>query len=277
MSSSSFNKLLYVGAACHLSPLQLFSDTKEFVFIDTKPRSEFDNSNAFVRAFYRESFAVDLMLKMFDNGFSLINITDLDNTYSKKIMSFSQRLYYICGEPKYINPHLFLFFNKKTDQTLKYYVSTNILYNMNYNLEREIGECDGLIISGFFPHVRILSYMKPDIAFIGYSSTWFGKDKDDFECDDWTNNVVNYLHDNCNGSTKNHKISAFSSFYLVDNNTIYECGDSFDTFLSKKFLIQFANKTLLHSESGIVMNSNFEKYIENLVDKRMKIMTNNII
>jgi len=269
MSSSSFNKLLYVGAACHLSPLQLFSDTKEFVFIDTKPRSEFDNSNAFVRAFYRESFAVDLMLKMLDLGFSLVDITDLDKTYSKKIMSFYQRIYYICGEPQYINPHLFLFMNKKTGQTLKYYVSTNILYNMNNDLEREIGECDGLIISGFFPHVHILSYMKPKVAFIGYSSTWFGKDKDDFETDDWTNNVVNYLHDNFN--SRDNVSGVFSSFYLVDNNKIYECGDNFDTFLSKKFLIQFANKTLLHSEFGIVINSHFDKYIENLVDERMKI------
>ena len=85
--SATFKKLLYVGSGCHISPLHIFSDTKEFVFIDTKPRSEFDSPNSFVRGFYRQHFVSDLLMKCLDNGFSLIEDNILDESYSKKILS----------------------------------------------------------------------------------------------------------------------------------------------------------------------------------------------
>ena len=126
---------------------------------------------------------------------------------------------------------------------------------MNVCLESDIGECDGLIISGYFPHIRLMSYMKPNISFIGFSSTWYEQtDCGDFE----ENHIINYLHE------KSDTI-AFSSYYLVDNKKLYECGTTFEEFLNKKFLIKFANKTLLHEESGIVINDTFNKYIERIV------------
>ena len=46
-------KLLYIGAWDHISPVMHFPKTKEFIFIDTQPRSEFDNKTTCV---YRDRF-----------------------------------------------------------------------------------------------------------------------------------------------------------------------------------------------------------------------------
>jgi len=53
------NKILYIGAGLHMDPLHHFQYTKEFVFIDTLPRSEFDTNN-FYLGFYSNNFIDNL-------------------------------------------------------------------------------------------------------------------------------------------------------------------------------------------------------------------------
>ena len=36
-----FKKILYVGTGNHIEPVNHFSDTKEFIFIDSQPRNEY--------------------------------------------------------------------------------------------------------------------------------------------------------------------------------------------------------------------------------------------
>ena len=121
-------KILYIGASLHLDPLVDFNLTKEFIFIDTLPRKQYDDNNIFNKENYNKRFYSDLILYCYKLGFTLEFKIDLDKHYYKKTMSFKDRLYYIfCKKvPKHINPTLLLFYNKQTDQLLKYYISTNI-------------------------------------------------------------------------------------------------------------------------------------------------------
>ena len=56
------NKILYVGAGCHIQPVSHFKNIKEFVFIDTQPRNEFDSYTYHFSEFgYRTKFVVNLI------------------------------------------------------------------------------------------------------------------------------------------------------------------------------------------------------------------------
>lgn len=50
-------KLLYIGSGLDIEPIIHFNDVKEFIFIDTLPRSEFDgfivDGSLFYDIFYR--------------------------------------------------------------------------------------------------------------------------------------------------------------------------------------------------------------------------------
>ena len=37
------NKILYIGTGCDIQPVTHFLQTKEFIFIDSQPRNEFDS------------------------------------------------------------------------------------------------------------------------------------------------------------------------------------------------------------------------------------------
>ena len=52
---------------------------------------------------------------------------------------------------KFANPTLIIFENKETKQIIKYYISTNIKYNMNELLKKDISESTGLIVQGYIP------------------------------------------------------------------------------------------------------------------------------
>ena len=68
---------------------------------------------------------------------------------------------------------MLVFHNKKTQQSLTYYASTNIKFNMSKILENDIAQCDGIIVSGYFPEKEILNYFVLPKAFFGYTNTCY--------------------------------------------------------------------------------------------------------
>ena len=158
------NKLLYIGANTHLAPVRHFPNTKEFVFIDTQPRSEFDKENIFETCFYRHRFYKRLLRTLSQYGFILLSTTVLDKQYVKT-------------HYQHCNPTLLYFSNPVTRQTVKYYISTNILYNMCPVLEQDIRQTDGLIISGYHPHQKVLDYLPKSITWYCYNSTCYSYDE----------------------------------------------------------------------------------------------------
>ena len=114
----------------HLEPLKNFEFTKEFVFVDVQPRSEFDSSDSFYEGFYRKFFVPELIDLSNKYGFQLEKTEELDSNYFVNILNLTQRILWLNNVKEtwqYICPTLLTFFNSTTGQKLKYYISTNII------------------------------------------------------------------------------------------------------------------------------------------------------
>ena len=214
------NKILYLGSWNHIQPVRDFPLVKEFIFIDTQPRSEFDNKS-FYQGFYKQNFYDDLIHKCICFGFNLKTEEVLDLTYYKSIFTLWQRIYHSLWNvlPHHINPTLLTFFNERTRQTIKYYISTNIEYNMTISLQQDIEEADALVVSGYHPNIKLLEYFTKPKIFIGYSNTCYDLNKDKEE----DANIISVLH-----QTK--KTEYFYNFLAVSYKTgkMKECVDIFD-------------------------------------------------
>ena len=214
------NKILYLGPWHHIKPVHDFPQVKEFIFIDTQPRSEFDNK-LFYHGFYKQNFYDDLIHKCICFGFELKTEYVIDQNYYKSIFTLRQRLYYFLWDvlPNHINPTLLTFYNETTKQTIKYYISTNIKYTMTPTLQQDIEEADALIVSGYHPNSKLLEYFTKPKIFIGYSNTWYDEDVDE----DVDASIISVLH-------QTEKTEYFYNFLAVSYKTgqMKECIDIFD-------------------------------------------------
>jgi hypothetical protein len=212
------SKMMYIGAGLHLEPLSNinFRNVKEFIFVDTLPRSQFDNfvhKNKFEEIYYGKYFIDKLIENCEERNFELVVTEELDKNYFTKILSFTQRIKWLKRVKQtfpYICPTLIIFYNKITHQYLKYYVSTNILFNMNNYLKNDLKTSNGLIISGYHPDIKLLQYIKKPINLYCYSETAYNIPQDEI---DNANNIVALL---------------FQNEYVFNNyfNNIYVCHDS---------------------------------------------------
>ena len=67
------NKILYIGAGCHIEPISHLINTNEFVFIDTQPRNEFDYVyTKFNNSLYKNNFINQLTTECSYYGFCLL-------------------------------------------------------------------------------------------------------------------------------------------------------------------------------------------------------------
>jgi len=204
------HRLLYVGANVHLDPLEQFQETKDFVFIDTLPRSEFDREGIFNPSLYSETFVYRLNRKASRLGFQLIYTKCIDPTYHKSILALKQRWsVWLCSQSsvppfEYLNPTLLHFYNATTDQNLYYYISTNIINDLNMTpcLRAAIASCTGLIISGYHPRTHLLELIRNrPIALFCYSHTCYEFLAEEEDDDD--DNIVFWMHANKSALQKN--------------------------------------------------------------------------
>jgi hypothetical protein len=235
------NKILYIGAGCHIEPVSHLINTKEFVFIDTQPRNEFDSFHPkFDIWLYRKHFIRNLETECSNYGFIVDSVSLLDKKYFNKIISWKQYFYYLYNKkPNFINPTLMVFKNKKTCQTLKYYVSTNFQFNMHPLLKDDIATSDGIIVSGYIPPTDILKHFIKPKAFFGYTDTCYTSNETQFNNykDD---TIVNFLT-NCLCNTQYY----FKDFYMIEKKTglIIRC-------------INFSDFVITIEEHKLLYNSN---------------------
>ena len=210
----TIEKILYIGTSLNIDIIEDFSYIKEFVFVDNQPRSKND------RYYYSDrdnnkDFINDLISITKKYGFNLDKIFILDESYYKKILNIKKKIYYSFFEiPVNLNPELYIFENKEKNQIIKYYISTNILYNMNYTLLEDIKDSDALIINEYIPNIKLFDYFDEKMKIlIGYINTIFSTNND-------------YIN----------KISfKFTKYYLFNNNDnkMIECDDFMDIILNK--------------------------------------------
>ncbi len=174
-----FNKVLYLGAWDHIEVINYFPNCNEFILIDTKPRSEHDEKYYFYKGFYRELFIKIITKKCKKYGFNLDQIIELDTNYINKIKNIESNDNININSIPYINPHLLIFKND-SNRIIKYYISTNILFNMCPMLEKDIYEADSLYVAGYYPDCELLKYfLNKKKNFVGDNKTYYNKDYDD--------------------------------------------------------------------------------------------------
>lgn len=260
-------QFLYLGAWDHFDPLNHFPDCKKFIYIDTQPRTEWDfYSNTFDPDVYKNRFieSIDLKLNKL-NFYSIENARCIDPQYIQQLCSYnydfntnkvSHKISKLSALEKivktsetcksyiehlhqlypYINPHVLTYYNSITQQTLKYYISTNIKYTMTDELRNDIANSDNLICAGYTPDKLLLNYIVKPIIFYGYTGTVYTPEFNDINNEEST--IFNYLFFNQNNEIlKNH----FLSFNIVDkkNGSIYK----FETYAD---FLALMNKKLTH-------------------------------
>lgn len=244
------NKILYLGVGTHIETVTHFPETKQFIFIDTKPRSKCDSIHPkFFKGFYKENFINDLLETCKHFGFKLKSNKEIDNNYYKNIISkkwyFSSWIFQI---PPHLNPSLLVFFNPITNQKIKYYISTNIKFNIDKKLYEDIKNCDGIIVSKYFPDIEILKYFEIPKVFFGYNNISYLIDPNSSD-----NNIITFLHNYlCNTPYY------FTEFYLINNENgiIYKCQDF-------KNLYEMSLEHILLKKNEIEDN---KTYIETIID-----------
>jgi hypothetical protein len=216
------SKVLYLGPWDHVEVTKDFPRANEFIFIDTQPRSEWDDLN-FHSSFYKNNFVSNIIKKFKKYGFTPCSMVELDSRYYMKVLNCIQCMYYnfMCKFPV-INPTLMTFINKKTNQSLRYYMSTNIETNMCPILEFDIKTADSLIVSGYFPSMHLLKYFYKPKKFIGYSKT----------CWNTNNDTENTIIEVLRKGIKNNTNSRYFSNYTFVNNNMKTILPNFDSFIN---------------------------------------------
>ena len=165
-------KILYIGAKLKVDYIYEFPNTKEFVFVDTLPRSSWDHTK-FTSKLYDNIFINALNMNLRMHGFTLTKQIEIDPNYYKKIMTCNQRLFTRFQNIKYINPCLLIYVNEKTNKIIRYYISTNIEYNMNRILKFDIETADTLLVSSYVPSLCLMNYFDGPKKLVAYSQTCF--------------------------------------------------------------------------------------------------------
>ena len=245
MQQKIINKILYIGSGLHLDPIQHFPHTHEFVFVDTQPRNDIDD----IKTLYNyDMYNIKFMNKLNDafvaNGFECISNITLNSHYYRRIMKISMALVYTFSRnPRYINPTLLVYTNKKTNQVVKYYISTNFRVNMCEQLHNDIITSDALIVNGFSPDMDLLNYFSnssPKIL-IGYSDTRYGYSSTRDMI--FINTILYKLY-----KKHNEALNKFAKYYFINktNGKIEFIKDTYTKFLEAVEIYK-KNETFINS------------------------------
>ena len=115
-------------------------------------------------------------------------------------------LYCCYNIPKHINPQIMIFFNSKKNQRIIYYISTNIKYNMNKRLKKDIMNSDGIIINESLPTFDLLNYFDKPKTIFAYTGISYKNENDKYET-----NTFLYFINKCICSHECH----FNKFIMV--------------------------------------------------------------
>jgi hypothetical protein len=192
------NKLLYIGAGLHLDPIKTFSSTKKFIFIDTLPRSEFD-SRRYYTTYYNYNFLNEL----------INNLKNLNFVKKEEVTFKNSQL-----NLPYINSTLIRFYNPISEQIVNYYVSTNIVYDMNSELLQDIDSSNGLLVSSYYPDKYLLNYFGNKKKLYCYANSIFNYKKDHWFDEEYEGSIFKVIED------KNNSDKYFDEFYLINDNGI---------------------------------------------------------
>ena len=195
--------LLYIGAWSDFSVVKFFPTTNKFIFVDTQPRNEFDDDYPVEESLFERPYFLQQIFQAAEiEGFELV---------SKKVLK-------VYSENKLKNQTLYKFKSKaeskaNTDaeneakyQEIDYYVSSNFRKDELPELNKEIKNCHGIIVSGYFPHSDLFKMFDNNINIYLMSGTYYSRIEFNETGED-ENNIINYLYDNENLTNKSNNKS----------------------------------------------------------------------
>jgi hypothetical protein len=234
----NLHSILYVGAWDDISVINDYPNCVEYIFIDTQPRRESERSIEYDEHLYRHHFIENIITKFGKEGFFIKDSYSIDENYYTHCMTKTQ---IENGVPLYVNPTVLYFENPISKTFIKYYVSTNIKYNMCNELKNDIGMCDGFITAGCFPNKEYLDYFQKPKIFLAYSGTVYSECMKSYaqypptrQC--FYNNVLSYLKKMPeNDFRKDYKLSNFLPFSWF-HKTSEE--NAFSKYFTKGYFMQ---------------------------------------
>jgi hypothetical protein len=197
--------LVYIGCGTDFDLLSKLPQIKEFIYIDSQPKSEFGYIEFDTGYFHRKNYMKDFSENI-DKSFKKINIV-----------------------PSYPD----VYFNFLTDQTLYHYYSlpfpwTNRIFQ--YNITRDdikkltnlLGNTTHLVIKGYNPSTKIFKYFNNNqITLITDKNTYYPSNINKLDDED-INNVTTDLLLNTNNIQKRIKeILYFDDKSLLDTYKTY--------------------------------------------------------
>lgn len=225
-------KILYMGPWFHIEPTlhAEFKNVKEFIYVDLQPRGEHDKF-PYKETDYKHNFINELTKKCYYFGYDLIDDYPIDDEYVYALLKGEQQRNWENKFP-YINPHVFIFKNKYTHQTLKYYISTNFLYNMNPELRNDMCSADGLILSGYFPNKELLRYFTGPKTIIGFTETYFPHETE-LQDNDYVETIIPALFDN----KREDLPSWVNQYYLMSIHSTHmiKCKSMHDMYMKNEY------------------------------------------
>ena len=160
-------RILYIGAGLDVKNIldyvnkniNVLNDNfvckqREYICVDSLPRSPNQTLQSISYKNYVNNFTDNLIKICEERGFELKEAIQLDDTYRQNTLSLTKKCYYsFCGHiiPTHINPELWIFTNYKTNETIRYYISTNVDVNQHELLVRDIRNSNILYINKYIP------------------------------------------------------------------------------------------------------------------------------
>ena len=161
------NKAVYIGAGLDIIPVIVLNKINTFIYIDSQPISEFGMFYWNDKKMYRTHFLPELEKLMKNNNFT-----------------------------KTIQKNNYIEYTNKI-QIIKYFINTPFPEKITDEIEKEIRDCDTLIISGYNPNKKIIDLMPNLKNIIGNCHTCYNHN--DYEDENEKNNFTfNYLINNLN-------------------------------------------------------------------------------
>jgi hypothetical protein len=145
-------KTIYGGAGTDFTPLRFLQHTHQFIFIDSKPTSEFglipDNfSNSEKKGFYHEEF-----------------IKDLDESAKKEGFSLHE-----------VRGDLRIYYQEQRHQFVYYYTNVALPESFSGDVQDATEGWDTMIVKGHWPHECLLktAAKNQDLTFLGSHGTCY--------------------------------------------------------------------------------------------------------
>lgn len=145
-----YSRVLYIGAGLDMTPLQYMYHVKDFVYVDSRPYSEYGLSIYLDKNGQNTSYDSFFLFRLEQ----LMKKHNMSKCYKKD------------------NKHVY----SDGERTLTYYVNTSIPEHIPV-IKHELKNTDAIIVSGHDPHYEIMNHFEEPIHFIGVEGTCYTPDE----------------------------------------------------------------------------------------------------